>query len=91
MEGRQRLAHLRVCRALSCVQIDQQRRQLLAFAQRLDGGVEQLDLQHVEIARRPQDLAQPSHRVRHRLYALAAQQGAVDLECRLQPPQRHRH
>ena len=49
--------------------------------ERLDGRLEQVGLQHVEVACRPQDLGQPAHLVLDRLEALAADRGAEILNA----------
>jgi len=53
---------------------------LPGFSKRRDGRLEQVGLQNVEIARRPQDLAEPANVGLDRLDRLASQQGAVDLD-----------
>ena len=83
------LADVPVCAGLLRFQAGHQRSQLLRRSQCLDGGLEQFGLQNIEIARRPQDLAEPADSVLDRLDALAAQQGPVDLECGTQAPQRN--
>ena len=86
--GGERRTDRRIGDGFFLLQAGHERGQLLGFPERLDGRLEQVDLQHVEVACRPQDLAQPAHLVLDRLEALAADRGAEDLERRAQPPQR---
>ena len=61
---------------------------MFSLVQRVNRRLQKLALQHIEIARGTEDLAEPADRFAERLDALAAQQRPVNPDRGPKPPQR---